>query len=254
MRSPARVSSPSAARRLAAATGRLLVAAAELVLDGGCAGCAAPTPGGPLCVGCAALLVRPPEQAWPEPVPPGLPAPWSVAPYAGPVRAALVAYKEAGRAALRRPLGAALGRAALAASGGRGPVLLVPVPSRPAAVRARGRDHVGELARVAARTATALGTEAVAVPALRLARPTRDQSGLSSPDRAANLAGALAVRLAALGRLRGGRVVVVDDLVTTGSTLAEAARALRAVGVEPVAVATVAATRRTRLRAPAAGD
>ena len=247
------VGSGSAAGRLVAVAGQVLVAAGELVLEGGCAGCGGASGGDPLCSPCRAPLLHAPAVTWPVPVPPGLPPPWSVAAYDGPVRSALVAYKEDGRAALRAPLGAALGRAVAGAAGRRG-VVLVPVPSRPAAVRARGRDHVRELARVAARTATALGPAAAAVAALRLVRRTSDQAGLSSAARAANLGGALAVRPSSVPRLMGAHVVVVDDLVTTGSTLAEAARALRAVGVEPFAVATVAATRRTRLRGPGVGD
>ncbi|MEU9133950.1 ComF family protein, partial [Kitasatospora sp. NPDC048540] len=73
--------------------------------------------------------------------------------------------------------------------------------------------------------------------------------GPGRPPRRRNLAGALAVRPAALARRAapGHRLVLVDDLVTTGASLAEAARALRAAGRPPHAAATVAAAvRRSR--------
>ncbi|HEY9524705.1 MAG TPA: phosphoribosyltransferase family protein, partial [Thermopolyspora sp.] len=67
-----------------------------------------------------------------------------------------------------------------------------------------------------------------------------DQAGLSSPQRAANLVGAFGTT----SRVPGAVCVLVDDIVTTGATLVEAARALRAAGaVVPLAV-TIAATRR----------
>ena len=66
------------------------------------------------------------------------------------------------------------------------------------------------------------------LPVLRQRRAVADQSGLTARERVANLAGALEV-VAGGGRLlEGGRAVLVDDLMTTGASLAEAARALRA--------------------------
>jgi predicted amidophosphoribosyltransferase len=67
-----------------------------------------------------------------------------------------------------------------------------------------------------------------------------DQADLTAADRAANLSGALRARF----DLRGSRVIVVDDVITTGATLAEAARALRAAGADVRAAAVVAATAR----------
>jgi predicted amidophosphoribosyltransferase len=69
-----------------------------------------------------------------------------------------------------------------------------------------------------------------------------DQSMLGAVDRAANLAGTMRRRRG--GRPLAGRVVVVDDVLTTGSTAREAQRALEAVGASVTGVAAIAATRR----------
>jgi predicted amidophosphoribosyltransferase len=136
--------------------------------------------------------------------------------------------------------------AALGHLGGTaGPALLVPVPSRAAVVRARGHDP---LTRVALRAATQLrghGVEASVGRVLRTVRATEDQAGLGAGARAGNLAGSMACR----GRaelLPPARVVVVDDVITTGATVREAQRALEAAGVGVLGIAVVAATRRTR--------
>ena len=224
----------------------------DLALPDGCAACAAP--GRALCPGCRSALTGPARPAWPSPVPEGMPPPWAVADYAGPARAAVLAHKEEGRRALAVPLGTALATAAAAAIGSASvapievapaePVVLVPAPSRPAAGRARGDDPTRRLARRAGDALRGAGLPVRVVPALRGARGLADQAGLGAADRAANLAGALRV-VPGGGRLVAGRaVVVVDDVVTTGATLAECARALRAAGAVVVGAATVAATSR----------
>jgi predicted amidophosphoribosyltransferase len=200
----------------------------DLVLPRDCAGCA--LPGRTLCGACAAVLAGAPVVHRPTPAPPGLPPLVAAAAYDGVVRSLLLAHKERGRLALTRPLGGAL--AAAAGVHGRGPVL-VPVPSSPAAVRARGHDHARRLAAAAARR---LGVRSAAL--LVQARGVQDQSGLDADARSANLAGALRARR----RLDGLPVVVVDDVVTTGATLVEAARALTAAGAQVRGAAVVAAT------------
>ena len=71
-------------------------------------------------------------------------------------------------------------------------------------------------------------------------RRVRDQAGLDARERQQNLAGSLRV----FGDPRGLVVVVVDDVVTTGASIAETSRALRAAGAVVLGAATVAATAR----------
>ena len=188
-----------------------------------------------------------------RPHPEGLGPVHAAAPYAGPLREALVAFKDHGRWTLRAPLGDLLGRAAAAAVLGA-PVprlALVPVPSSLDASRERDGDHVRELARRAARSLRRAGLDVAVVGALWPPRHRHDQVGLGRTARAANLAGTLlpTSRAASL-RDAGTAVLLVDDLVTTGSTLAEAARALGTMGVVPLGAAVVAATRMPAVGVP----
>src|SRR3954447_24619721 len=215
----------------------------DLLLPVQCAGCG--VPGVVACPRCLSELSGPARPAWPRPSPPELPTPFAVAAYAGAARAFLLAYKENGAVGLRRPLGEVLARslaAALSTAGGS--VVFVPVPSTPAARRRRGYDVVAGLARVAVADACRGGAEVRVVPALRHRRAVADSAGLTAAQRAANLVDAFTVRTRFRPSLAGRRVVVVDDLLTTGVTLAECSQALRAVGAEVVAVAAVAATAR----------
>jgi predicted amidophosphoribosyltransferase len=135
-------------------------------------------------------------------------------------------------------------------------VLLVPVPSAAAAVRRRGYDATATLARLAAgRLRPTYRVRSARLLAQRAG--VRDQAGLTAAERSRNLDGALRLRAGlAAGRrswagARGSAaalVVLVDDVVTTGSSLTEAARALRAAGVPVLGAATVAATERRSLR------
>ena len=151
--------------------------------------------------------------------------------YTGPLRSALLRYKERGRRDLAGPLGALLA-SALDDAVGSEPVWLVPAPSRPAAARARGGDHVARLCRAAA--ARRPGVR-IARP-LRLHRRTRDSVGLDAVQRAANLAGRVRVRPAALPARAAGVVLLVDDVVTTGATANAASRALLRGGARAVDV------------------
>jgi predicted amidophosphoribosyltransferase len=217
----------------------------DLLLPVGCAGCG--RTGAPACTGCAASLAGPAVAVLPSPAPCGLPPPYTVAAYDGVVRDLLLAAKERGAVGVLPLLGEALSTAVvLAASGlpGDRAVLLVPVPSTRAAVRSRGDDIVLALARRAAGPLRRTGRKVSVAPVLRHVRAVRDSAGLGAADRAVNLAGALGVRDSGRAMLRGAAVIVVDDLMTTGATLAEAARALRAAGGDVHAAATVAATPR----------
>ncbi|MBC6456781.1 ComF family protein [Actinomadura sp. HBU206391] len=124
----------------------------------------------------------------------------------------------------------------------REPVWLVPVPSARAATRRRGHDPIRGITAVAVEGLRLSGVPARPLSVLRQVRPVADQSALTAVERAENLSGALAV--ARPGVVEGRRVIVVDDVLTTGATLAEAARSLRAAGATVAGAAVVAATPR----------
>jgi predicted amidophosphoribosyltransferase len=218
----------------------------DLALPHACAACV--EPGGPLCVACqrdlAAGLFDRPLRSMPDPVPAHLPPVTSRGPYAGVLQRVVSAYKDDGRRDLRPLLASLLAESVAVAAAGR-PVALVPMPSSRTAVRRRGDDPIGDLVAVTA--AQAPGRPEV-VAALQPVRRLADQSTLGHRARAANLSGAYGVRPRAAGALAGRPVLLVDDVVTTGSTLAEAARVVRREGGLVVGAATLAATRR---RAPA---
>lgn len=203
-----------------------------LVLPTACGGCGRPCTA--LCEECrAALLGLPARRVRPAPEPAGLPVVYAAAPYEDAVRAVLLGHKERGALGMAGVLGQALAGAARAVAGppGRGPLLLVPLPSSRRAVRARGHDATRRIALAAAGELRRTGTDARVAAVLRQRRVVADQAGLSAPQRLANLSGALVVAGGGARLLEGGRVVLVDDLMTTGATLVEAARAVRATGV-----------------------
>lgn len=196
---------------------RSLAAALSLVFPVWCAGC--DTLGVLLCDTCRSQLEATPASQAVR----GDLVVRSALPYEGVAARAIRAFKEEGRTALARPLGRTL--AALLP-----PASVVPVPSSRAAMRRRGYRVTDLLVRHAGRRPARL---------LHPARAAADQRALGRDDRARNAAGLFRAE-----PCEGVAVVIVDDVVTTGATLVDAARALREAGAEVLGAVTVAATPR----------
>jgi ComF family protein len=155
----------------------------------------------------------------------------SVGYYATPLREAIHALKYSGVRALAEPLSALLADCLKVWSP---PIeVIVPVPLHRSRVRYRGYNQASLLAQ-------ALG-QRVCLPVcgdcLERQRATRSQVGLTAPERHSNVAGAFACTT---NSLHGTRVLLVDDVFTTGATLEASAQALLAAGALGVWALTLA--------------
>jgi predicted amidophosphoribosyltransferase len=226
-----------------ATSSRWVAAAGDLLLGARCHGCGAAWWG--VCPRCRTELAeRRPRWARPDPSPSGFPSTVTSAAYDPLLRGLVNAHKERQALGLTPVLGQRLALSVQALLTARhvepgAEVSLVPVPSAARAVRERGLDATAAMARAAARRLRPRYRVGVATVLVQTAG-VRDQSGLDARARQANLAGGFRLR----GRRPDRPVVLVDDLVTTGSSLTEAARVLRRAGVTVLGAATVAATMR----------
>jgi ComF family protein len=223
-----------------------IAAAADLLLGAGCHSCGQPWWG--ICPHCRRQVAsRRPFFTTPIPSPDGFPVTVTSSTYDPILRGLISAHKERQALALTSFLG---DRLALSVHGllAREPyavrtsnIVLVPIPSAASTVRRRGFDATASMARLAARRLR--GRYLVTVrSALTQGRRVADQVGLGAAARQQNLAGAFRLRRP----ISTGAAVLVDDLVTTGSSLTEAARVLREAGITVLGAATVAATARVR--------
>jgi ComF family protein len=154
--------------------------------------------------------------------------------YGGALGTAITSLKYGGRVDRARPLGELLRRAALGWEGAP-PNVVVPVPLHRKRLVERGFNQAALLARPVARDLSAR----FAPLALERVRDTAAQASLDRPARQANVADAFAARAGA--KLAGERVLIVDDVRTTGATLDACARAALAAGASEVRTLVLAA-------------
>lgn len=220
--------------------------ALDLALPPQCLACEKPvTASGGLCVACWSAF-RPIERPYCErlgiPFPadfgPGLLSPAAIAKppafdraravarFDGPARELVHRLKYGDGLHVARPMGAMMARAGHELTGEG--ALLAPVPLHRGRLWSRRFNQAALLAREVARTT---GAE-LRVDALERVKATRPQVGLTAAQRAENLSGAF--RIADPAAIRGRRVVLVDDVMTTGATLDRLSRLVRRAGAASV--------------------
>jgi ComF family protein len=191
---------------------------------------------------CACPLCAPPQEAGPDghsghvcaacaQSPPPFDAGWSAFRYEAPIDRAVQALKYHAGFRNARWLGLEMARAL--AQWPPLPQLLLPVPLHAQRLRLRGYNQALELTRTLGRELSIQ----VDPHAARRLRATVDQIGHSAAERRRNVKGAFAVKAAPI---KGRHIALVDDVMTTGSTMAELARACRKAGAARIEVWTAA--------------
>jgi ComF family protein len=153
--------------------------------------------------------------------------------YGGAIARSITRFKYEGRSDLARPLSALLRRVA-PRLGATGIELVIPVPLHPLRLAERGYNQAALLARPLARD---LGAS-FAPLALRRTRDTAQQATLARADRLRNVENVFAVREPRA--IEGRRVLLVDDVRTTGATLRECMRVVMSAGARDVSAAALA--------------
>ena len=167
--------------------------------------------------------------------------------YEGAAKRVIIAHKEHGVLGLTPVLGSML--AMSIAVLGEGPFAIVAIPPHRDSMKRRGVDTLGAIAERAASELRAAGWRAQTLPLLRRRSDGGRHVGRSAHERRAAVSGTMVVddrisRRGVIGSAQGPRLVVVDDVVTTGATVQEAVRTLRATGLAVEGIAAVAGTQR----------
>lgn len=221
-------------------------AAVDLLLAQPCAGCGAARGDGSVCRRCKQSLHPRPASVLPRDPPPAFPPTVAALEYEHVVRRLLVTHKEHAGLSLARPLGLLLAAAVAAGLDDPArPVVLVPIPSLRRTTRSRGHEPVRRMALAAV---AALGGESRMDVVLRHRRRVDDQSHLSVEQRRANLDEAFSA-IRSVAAPSEAVVVIVDDVCSSGATLAAAAHALRCHGLPAARIrAAVVASPALRVR------
>lgn len=188
------------------------------------------------CRICGRILTNPSLQGCPECQDAGYEFSFArgVGEYRGIYRNLLHQYKYVGKQSLARPMGKLMLDVVLTDRRYEGTEVLVPVPLAPVKLLQRKFNQSQLLAQ---ELGQALDLPVLA-EALQRGRDTLTQAKLSREERRANLEGAFMVQRGMGHFLQGRKLLLVDDVFTTGSTAAEAAKVLLSAGAGEVAVLT----------------
>lgn len=173
---------------------------------------------------------------------------WSASTYQGVVRHAILAWKDHDDTELDTVFGevmtSLLEHSAISVScRQQTAVLVVPVPSSRTSIRRRGRRHIDPLAKAVANALCGHGLDAKPYRALTsIASGGRSVQQASSAQRAQRIGGRIALGSDAL--MQGQQVVLVDDIITTGSTLRQCAQTCRQAGAEVIGAMTLTEAKR----------